>query len=213
MIWFGKKKEVETPIAEPPKAAPAPVPESVPDPFTSAQPQAPVEAPVPAAPAPVPAPVEAPVEPPAETPVEVPAAPAPAKPNRKALYNGLMNALYDAVLVLDDNGHIMDCNQRVEDVFGYSRDDTWDMPLTELVPGINARIFAQMKAGLKGNHRVLINARCHRKDGTSFPGEVGVGIMEMMGESLVFSIRNIEKRGPVKAIIRPAAAKPVAEPA
>lgn len=115
-----------------------------------------------------------------------------------------MNALYDAVLVVDDNGHLMDCNARVESIFGYSKDDTWDMPLTQLVPGINARIFAQMKDGLHGNHRVLVNARCRRKDGTTFQGEVGVGLMELMGENLVISIRNIEKRSPAKAIIRPA---------
>ncbi len=113
-----------------------------------------------------------------------------------------MNAVYDAILVVDDSGHIMDSNTRVEAVFGYTNDEIWDMALTNLVPGVNAVVFAQMRQGLRGNRRVIINARCRRKDGTMFPGEVGVGMMSMMGESLVFSIRNIEKRTPKKAIVR-----------
>ena len=137
-------------------------------------------------------------------------APAPAVPVRpqkgqKALYYQMMNALYDAVLILDDNGHIVDCNERISSVFGHSREELWDEAVTALVPGINAQIFAKMKDGLHGNRRVLINARCHRKDGTTFPGEVGAGLMDLTGENLVLTVRNIEKRSPVRAIIRPVA--------
>ena len=117
----------------------------------------------------------------------------------------MMNALYDAVLILDDNGHIVDCNERASYIFGHSREELWDAAVTTLIPGINPQIFAKMKDGLHGNRRVLINARCHRKDGSSFPGEVGAGLMDLTGENLVLTVRNIEKRAPVRAIIRPAA--------
>jgi hypothetical protein len=70
-----------------------------------------------------------------------------------------------------------------------------------------------MKDGLHGNRRVLINARCHRKDGSTFPGEVGAGLMDLTGENLVLTVRNIEKRAPVRAIIRPAANSASEEPA
>lgn len=221
MIWFGKKKEANAaPAAEPvapletvpaePVPAPAPV-EPIPEPAPVPEPAA----------APVPPPVAepvaaAPVPPPAAAPAAAPEPAAPAaesetpseeeeddgEPNAKDLYYSLMNAVYDAILVVDDSGHIMDCNVRVESVFGYTVDEVWDMALTKMVPGINAVVFAKMREGLSGNRRVIINARCHRKDGTTFPGEVGVGMMSMMGHSLVFSIRNIEKRTPQRAVVR-----------
>ena len=115
--------------------------------------------------------------------------------NQKVLYYQLMNGLYDAVLILDDNGHIVDCNNRVETVLGYNRDEMWDMPVSDVVKGIGPQIFQQMKDALHGNHQVLINAKCTRKDGVGFQGEVGVCIMHLTrGENLVFTIRNVEKR-------------------
>ena len=130
----------------------------------------------------------------------------PIRPQKgqKALYYQMMNALYDAVLILDDNGHVVDCNERTSSIFGHSREELWDAAVTVLIPGINPQIFAKMKEGLHGNRRVMINARCHRKDGTTFPGEVGAGLMDLTGENLVLTVRNIEKRAPVRAIIRPA---------
>ena len=145
-----------------------------------------------------------------KTPAAPPPPPAPAVPIRpqkgqKALYYQMMNALYDAVLILDDNGHVVDCNERATTIFGHSREELWDVAVTMLIPGINPQIFAKMKDGLHGNRRVLINARCHRKNGSTFPGEVGAGLMDLTGENLVLTVRNIEKRAPVRAIIHPAA--------
>lgn len=115
--------------------------------------------------------------------------------NQKVLYYQLMNGLYDAVLILDDAGNIVDSNERVSPVLGYSRDEMWDMPVSTVVKGIGPQIFQQMRDALHNNHQVLINAKCTRKDGVSFRGEVGVCIMHLTrGENLVFTIRNMEKR-------------------
>lgn len=209
MLWFGKKKDekaadvavtaaapaaVESAPASEPASASEPTPSVAPEQDSATSKKIVLKGPS----GTVPAPAEKPEA----------AVPARTQPSPKALYYNLMNALYDAVLVVDDNGHLMDCNERVDAMFGYSREDAWDMPITQLVPALNAQIFAQMKNGLHGNRRVLVNARCRRKDGTTFPGEVGAGLMVMRGENLVITIRNIEKRtvakAPAKAIIRPA---------
>ena len=144
----------------------------------------------------------------ASVPAAAPAQAAPSVPMRpkqgqKALYYQMMNAIYDAVLILDDNGHVVDCNERVPSILGHSREELWDEPVGLLIPGINPQIVAKMKSSLHGNRRVLISARCHRKDGSTFHGEVGAGLINLTGENLVLTIRNIEKRAPVKAIVRP----------
>ena len=154
----------------------------------------------PAAPA-VSAPVSAAVPSATPTPAS-PSVPVRPKKGQKALYYQMMNAIYDAVLILDDNGHVVDCNERVPSIFGHSREELWDEPVGVLIPGITSQIFAKMKTGLHGNRRVLISARCHRKDGSTFHGEVGAGLIDLTGENLVLTIRNIEKRAPIKAIVR-----------
>ncbi len=200
-FWFGSKS-----AAKPEKPAPAPaVTPAAPTPPST--PSAPVSA-APAATSPVSAPAEALPHPPpprlgegslAEVDPEKPLAKATSlvrpQANQKVLYYQLMNGLYDAVLILDDNGHIVDCNNRVEPVLGYTRDEMWDMPVSTVVKGIGPQIFQQMRDALHDSHQVLINAKCTRKDGKSFQGEVGVCIMRLTrGENLVFTIRNVEKR-------------------
>lgn len=188
-FWFGKKEE-EVPRKEEPAAGSAPtvsdlpvkapadvltIPgnEAVPPPLTPALPQEQT--------------IAGPLQP-ATTLVRPQA-------NQKVLYYQLMNGLYDAVLILDDNGHIVDANERVSSVLGYDRDEMWDMPVDTVVKGIGPQIFKQMKDALHNNHQVLINAKCTRKDGVVFQGEVGVCIMHLTrGENLVFTIRNVEKR-------------------
>lgn len=140
---------------------------------------------------------------PAPSPVQAaPSVPVRPKKGQKALYYQMMNAIYDAVLILDDNGHVVDCNERVPSIFGHSREELWDESVCTLIPGITTQIFAKMKTGLHGNRRVLISARCHRKDGSTFHGEVGAGLIDLTGENLVLTVRNIEKRAPIKAIVR-----------
>ena len=194
-FWFGKKEEEES-TGLPEKADAAAV-------FTA--PAAQVNASGAASSAAPPA-AQAAVKTPA-TPPPSPVSAVPIRPQKgqKALYYQMMNALYDAVLILDDNGHVVDCNERASTIFGHSREELWDVAVTTLIPGINSQIFAKMKDGLHGNRRVLINARCHRKDGSTFHGEVGAGLMDLTGENLVLTVRNIEKRTPVRAIIRSAA--------
>jgi len=107
----------------------------------------------------------------------------------------LMNGLYEALLILDDQGHVVDCNKRAEEVLGYSREDAWDLPIGKIITGMSAQMFGHLKRNLAENHHILIDARCFRKDGSSFAGEVGVSILSLTrGDNMVFAIRNVERR-------------------
>ena len=137
---------------------------------------------------------------PTSTPAAAPA-PEPAglkvrpKVDQRALYQQLMNGLYDAVLILDERGNVMESNIRVEEVLGYTRDEAWDIPITTIMPGMNRQLFEHLKKNLAENHHVLIDSRCFRKDGTSFSGEVGVcNITFMRGNNMIFTIRNVDRR-------------------
>jgi len=117
------------------------------------------------------------------------------KVDQRALYYELMNGLYDAVLILDDQGHVVDSNVRVKSVLGYSREDTWDLPIEKVIPGMTSQMFEHLKRNLSANNHVLIDARCFRQDETTFAGEVGVSTLTLTrGTNMVFAIRNVERR-------------------
>ena len=185
-LWFGKKDVVETsPVTADVPAATSAVP---------VEPVAPVAPVAEATPSPTTEPttskkseLQEPLQP-ATTLVRPPS-------NQKVLYYQLMNGLYDAVLILDDNGHVVDCNDRVSPTLGYLRDEMWDMPISAVIKGVGPQIFTQMKDALHNDHQVLITATCTRKDGGVFKGEIGVCLMHLTrGENLVFMVRNVEKR-------------------
>lgn len=117
------------------------------------------------------------------------------KSDQRALYYQLMNGLYDALLILDDQGHVVDCGRRTEELLGYTREEAWDLPVGKIVPGMTSQMFEHLKQNLAENHHILIDARCVRKDGSSFAGEVGVSTLSLTrGTNMVFAVRNVERR-------------------
>ena len=117
------------------------------------------------------------------------------KTDQRALYYELMNGLYDAVLILDDQGHVVDSNTRGAAVLGYTREETWDLPIDKVITGMTSQMFEHLRRNLAENHHVLMDARCFRQDGTSFAGEVGVSTLSLTrGGNLVFTLRNVERR-------------------
>ncbi len=117
------------------------------------------------------------------------------KPDQRVLYYQLMDGLYDAILILDEQGHVVDGSKRITDLLGYTRDETWDLPIEKIITGMSRQMFEHLKRNLKESHQILIDARCFRKDGTSFAGEVGVStLMLTRSSNMVFAIRNVERR-------------------
>ncbi|MEI6211366.1 MAG: PAS domain-containing protein [bacterium] len=170
-------------------------PSAIPDP-EPLKPQPPVSVPVTAS---VSGPVAvAPVAPPAAVAtVAAHGKPAPEgyRQDHKSLYKQLLRGLYDAVLVTDPKGYVVDCNGRVQDAFLYDRNEVWDMEISKLIPGITPQLLERVKQGLSESRHVLIDARCVRKDGVNFPAEVAISSIDLINEGdMVFSVRNVERR-------------------
>ncbi len=131
-----------------------------------------------------------------------PQAPPPAKSvgeregsTPKTVYKQLMNGFYDAILIADSKGHVVESNSRAADYFGYSVEELWDMPASNLIAGLNDSVYERIRRAIGGERHVLMNTRCTRKDGSHFPAEVGISVIAMFGkEDFVFTVRNIERR-------------------
>lgn len=121
---------------------------------------------------------------------------ADAKPrtDQRALYYQFMDGLYDAVLLLDEDGYVVDVNKRVQDVLGYTRESAWDLPIEKVVLGMTRPMFEHLKRTAREQHNLLIDARCCRNDGTTFAGEAGVSELCLNGNfHIVFAVRNVER--------------------
>ncbi|MBR3221006.1 MAG: PAS domain S-box protein, partial [Kiritimatiellae bacterium] len=147
-------------------------------------------------------PAPAPEPPPAPEPAPPPVAPEPPPPpaaplqnTQRELYRNLMNALYDAVMLVDEKGHVIDSNTRVEHTFGYTPGEMWDMSLQQLIKGFGPHVLAQLAGPLGEGRPVIIDGRGIRKDGSLFSAEVTVGKVKLARtESMLFSVRDISKR-------------------
>ena len=182
-LWFSKEKD-ETP-------APAPAPAAPPSPAAPEPPPPPQPAPeAPPAPAAAPPPTPAAAEPP-----PAPAAPLQQATTQRDLYRSLMDALYDAVLLVDEKGHVVDSNKRVEQTFGYTPGEMWDMALQQLIKGFGQHVLVQLAEPLHERRPVIIDGRGIRKDGSLFSAEITVGRVKLgRSENILMAVRDIGKR-------------------
>jgi PAS domain S-box-containing protein len=115
--------------------------------------------------------------------------------DQKSLYRQLMDGLYDAILVTDPNGHLIELNARATEYFQHKPEDVWDQPVSMLVPGVTANLVAHVRKELAESRHIMLDARCQRQDGTAFSAEVTISVIDLMNSGdLVFTVRNTERR-------------------
>lgn len=116
------------------------------------------------------------------------------------LFQGILEAAPDAVVIVDSEGHIQIVNGQAEVLFGYKRDEMLGQTVDMLVPeairdehlGHRARYMANARTRPMGAGLDL-RARC--KDGTELPVEISLSPLDLTGETLVISIiRDISER-------------------
>lgn len=115
--------------------------------------------------------------------------------DHKSLFRQLLAGMYDAVLITDPNGHLLEMNGRVTDLFGYQADEVADEPIVRFIPGVKGEVVTRLRRGLDEGRRLMLNASCLRKDGTTFPAEITVSAIDLFDPGdLVFTVRSIAHR-------------------
>lgn len=115
--------------------------------------------------------------------------------DRKSLFRQFLAGMYDAVVITDPNGHIIEINPRAEEHFGYAQDDVIDKPISFFIPGLAPEIVQRIRKGLEDDRHMVIDANGLNKDGAKFACEVTVSIIDLMDPGdLVFTVRNTERR-------------------
>jgi len=123
--------------------------------------------------------------------------------DRKSLFRQFLGGMYDAVVITDPNGHILEINPRAKEFFGYEEEELVDRPVSLLVPGLAAAVVQRIRCGLEADRHIIVDANGRAKDGTKFACEIAVSVIDLADpDDLVFTIRNIERRRKVRDMLR-----------
>ena len=123
--------------------------------------------------------------------------------DRKSLFRQFLAGMYDAVVITDPNGHIIEVNPRAEEYFGYSQDEVIDKPISFYIPGLSPEIVQRIRRGMENDRHMMIDANGQNKDGSKFACEVTVSIIDLMDpDDLVFTVRNVERRRKIRDVWR-----------
>ena len=135
----------------------------------------------------------------AQVPTQTPVATAPLVLRQQDLRQ-LVNAMADAIVIVDDTGRISMINIEAVALFGYSADETLGQPLNLLLPerfreqhqALIARYLDYPRARPMGSGLDLVG---RHKDGSEIPLEISLGPLVLDGRTqVVAAIRDISER-------------------
>jgi PAS domain S-box-containing protein len=110
-------------------------------------------------------------------------------------YKKLLQSVYDAVLITDRNGRVVDFNTRATDFFRCSPEAIEGRRVTALISGGDDSLLAEIHRNLESHRYTLIEAYCLRRDRTTFAAEVAVNKIDLSESGqLCFFVRDITVR-------------------
>ena len=122
---------------------------------------------------------------------------------REAYYRGLINHAADAIFVHDTpSGRIVDCNQQAVSSLGYTREEMLNLSVSNLDMDYSAERDQQAWQTLIPGQTFSLQGRHRRKDGSVFPVEVNIVVIESSGRNLlVAAARDISERKRVERVL------------
>ncbi len=111
-------------------------------------------------------------------------------------FRALVEQAADAVFVLDDEGQIVDVNQRASDSLGYTRDELHAMNIADVdVEVVEKQHRERFWETLRPGEPVTFEGVHRRKDDSTFPVEVRLGLLQFDERRLQLGlVRDISER-------------------
>jgi PAS domain S-box-containing protein len=114
-----------------------------------------------------------------------------------------MQSVYDAVVIADTAGRIVDGNDRAVEFFQFSQPELCAATIFDLVSGLTPALFATICAKLGQQQFTLLAAYGQRKDQSLFPVEIAPSHLHLGGEVYwSFFIRDITQRTQAEAALK-----------
>jgi PAS domain S-box-containing protein len=115
-------------------------------------------------------------------------------------FRRLVEQAADSIIVHDFAGKIVDVNQQACNSLGYSREELLTLSILDIEENyVPDAVWQNLVKG----EPVTVNGRQRRKDGTAFPVEVRLGLLECRGENLLLALtRDITERYRAKEALK-----------
>ena len=121
----------------------------------------------------------------------------------RALYDEFMRSIYDAVIITDDTGRIVDGNPRALDLFHFDLPGLCATTIFNVINGMTLPLLAAIRDNLDRQRFTLIKGYGARQDQSSFPVEIALGQLHLGGEThWGFFIRDITRRAAAEAAVK-----------
>jgi PAS domain S-box-containing protein len=112
----------------------------------------------------------------------------------EARFRTFVDHATDAFFLLDDQFVVLDVNRQARATLGYSREELIGMHTRDFDSGRDAASIERVRQRILAGDMVTFESRHRRKDGTSFPVEIRVGLFEQGGRRLLCVVRDITER-------------------
>ena len=120
----------------------------------------------------------------------------------KTHYSKLLKSLYDAAIIADTTGNIVDANDRATLFLQYDLAELKKMHIHALISGADANLMSTIKEILHSDRYLLIQAYCLRRDESIFPAEISINILELEELRYCIFIRDITVRRQSEEMLR-----------
>ena len=110
-------------------------------------------------------------------------------------FRGLVEQASDAFYVINKDGRFVDVNRRACEDLGYTREELLALSVPDVDIGLDAAGVADVRDRLAPGAHITLEGTHRRKDGSAFPVEVRVGLIELGGQEHMLSLaRDITER-------------------
>ncbi len=109
-------------------------------------------------------------------------------------YQALLQSMYDAAIISDLEGSIVDVNARAVGFLGYTDQEIQGKAVFDVISGADEQLIGALWENLQNERHTLIQAYCERKDGSFFPSEIAVSRLDLDSPHLCFFVRDITIR-------------------
>jgi diguanylate cyclase (GGDEF)-like protein/PAS domain S-box-containing protein len=115
----------------------------------------------------------------------------------------LVQHIPDIFSVIDTNGNIIDVNRHACEKLGYTRDELLGLNVQNIEQNFTAAKHAEQWKRIVPGVPILVEGVQIRKDGTTFPAEIRIGMFESVGKKFFLTLtRDITERKQAEEALR-----------